>query len=157
MPRIVAALAAAVGGGLVTGLPLLLAVVHVERGVTREAGVVLLALAGAAAAGCAIAGVLREARGLRARRRPAGLALLAGGAGFGGLLAVVSGPLTWLSLGSAELGGLDGDLRAGGLAHPAGPGGRVRRGPGLRRRPGRASRARRWGWRPARARWRPPP
>jgi len=30
----------------------------------------------------------------------------------------VSGPLTWLSLGSAELNGLDGDLRAGGWLIP---------------------------------------
>ncbi len=118
VPRLVAALAAAVGGGLVTGLPLLLAVVHVGQGVTRESGVVLLALAGAAAAGCAIAGVLREARARPGPPAPAGMALLAAGAGFGGLLAVVSGPLTWLSLGSAELGGLDGDLRAGGWLIP---------------------------------------
>ncbi|MGE0026774.1 MAG: FHA domain-containing protein [Thermoleophilia bacterium] len=118
VPRLVAALAAAVGGGLVAGLPLLLAVVHVEDGITREAGVVLLALAGMAAAGCAIAGVLREARGRTDPPGEAGLALLAAGAGFGGLLAVVSGPLTWLSIGSAELGGLDSDLRAGGWLIP---------------------------------------
>jgi hypothetical protein len=118
MPRLVAALTTAVGGGLVLGMPLLLAVVHVREGVTREAGVVLLILAGAAAAGCAIAGVMREARALPGPPAPAGLALLAGGAGAGGLMAVISGPLTWLSMGSAELGGLDSGLRAGGWLIP---------------------------------------
>jgi hypothetical protein len=118
LPRLVAALAAAVGGGLVAGLPLLLAVVHVQSGITREAGVVLLALAGAAAAGCAIAGVLREARTRTVPPAAPGLALLAVGTVAGGLLAVVSGPLPWLSLGPVELGGLDGDLRAGGWLIP---------------------------------------
>jgi hypothetical protein len=118
LPRLVAALAAAVGGGLVAGLPLLLAVVHVQSGITREAGVVLLALAGAAAAGCAVAGTLREASARTAPPGAPGLTLLAAGTLAGGLLAVASGPLTWLSLGAAELGGLDGDLRAGGWLIP---------------------------------------
>jgi hypothetical protein len=118
VPRIVSALAVAVGGGLVLGLPLLLGVVHVQDGISRESGVMLLALAGAAIAGCGAAGVLREARGRPGPLGAPGLTLLAVGAGAGGLLAAAGGPLPWLSVGPVELGGLDADLRAGGWLIP---------------------------------------
>jgi hypothetical protein len=112
-----AAVATAIAGGLVAGLPLLLATIHVEA-VDREPGIALLALAGTAIAACAIAGVVREARVARPAEARGAMVLVASGAGAGGLLAAAAGPLPWVSLGDLELGGLDGDLAAGGWLIP---------------------------------------
>ena len=113
-PRGRAALAGAtaVAGGMVAGLPMFLAAIDLP-GVTPQAGVALLALAGLGIAGCAMAGLVLETRDAAvAPPEPGPLWVLGAGAGAGSVLAVVAAPLTWIGAGGARLSGV-GDIGAG--------------------------------------------
>jgi hypothetical protein len=100
------------------GLPLFLAAVDLP-GVSAEAGLVLLALAGVAIAACGVAGTALDPGGPAVGTPDAAaLTILAGGGGIGSVLAVAACPLAWISFGDVELGGLDGGVGAGGWLIP---------------------------------------
>ena len=118
-PAPLLATATAAAGGFVAGLPLFLAAID-HRGGGVEAGTVLLALAGVAIAGCALAGLLRETRGPLRGPPDAGAVLLLGAGGVtGSLTATVASPLDWISDGDLTVRGLGADgLAAGGWLIP---------------------------------------
>lgn len=110
--------ATAVGGGLIAGLPLLLAALDLP-GVSARAGLGLLALSGVAIAGCALAGLALHPGASPARPAdPTGLLVLTAGGICGSILAAVACPLTWISAGDTEIGGLSDGLAAGGRLLP---------------------------------------
>lgn len=110
--------ATALGGGLITGLPLLLAALDLP-GVSARAGLGLLVFSGVAIAACALAGLVGHA-GPPARlpEDPTGATVLAGGGVAGSVLAAVACPMTWISAGDLSLGGLSDGLAAGGRLLP---------------------------------------
>ena len=112
--RLPLAVATAIAGGLVAGLPLFLAAVDVP-GASRELGLALFVIAGLVLVGCAVAGVAMIATEHREAPVSAGAVLLvASGGGVGGLLVTIASPLTWISSGPSEYTGFDDNVGAGG-------------------------------------------
>lgn len=105
------AVATAVAGGLVLGIPLFLGAVHLT-GATRAVWLLLLALAGLAIVACGLAGLALEPL-LRVPAPAAEPAIVALGGGLGGLIAAAAAPLPWVSSRTLELSGVDAGLAAG--------------------------------------------
>jgi hypothetical protein len=103
----------AIAGGLVAGGPAFLIAVDLP-GTRAEPGLAVLMLTGLAIAALASYGLLLALREAGAGPpEPSGVLVLAGGGALGSLLAVAAAPLSWISSGGVELGGLGGGLAAG--------------------------------------------